>query len=310
MLTIVDNDPPPTISIADVSSVEGNSGTKTFNFTVNLSAPSGKTVTVNYATANVFLSATAGSDYAATSGTLTFSPGQTSQTIPVTVYGDTAVEPDEAFYVNLSAPTNATIARGQGVGTILNDDVTIQIGSMTVTEGNSGSKIVTFPVTLSTATIYPVTVRYTTADGTATAGSDYAATSGTLTFSPGQKSQTIAVPIYGDMVSEPDETFYVNLSAPTNAVIGVGQARCTILDDDGVPTVATPASATPSPVTGTTTTLSVLGGDNGGEANLKYTWAAATLPAGARRRRSRSTAPTPPSRPWPPSARRGPTGSP
>ena len=185
------------------------------------------------------------------------------------------------FYVNLSAPTNATIARGQSVGTILNDDVTIQIGDVTVTEGNSGSKTVTFPVTLSAATIYPVTVRYTTANGTATAGSDYAATSGTLTFSPGQKSQTIAVPVYGDMVSEPDETFYVNLSAPTNAVIGVGQGRCTILNDDGVPTVVTPASATPSPVTGTTTTLSVLGGDDGGEANLKYTWAATTLPAGA-----------------------------
>jgi len=279
VLTIADNDPPPTISIADVSSVEGNSGTKTFNFTVNLSAPSSKPITVKYATVDGS-AITWGSDYAATSGTLTFDPGQTSKTIPVTVYGDTAVESDETFYVILSAPTNATIAQGRGVGTILNDDVTIQIGDATVTEGNSGSKTVTFPVTLSTATIYPVTVRYTTVNGTATAGSDYAATSGTLTFSF-TKTNTIAVTVYGDTIPEPDETFYVILSAPTNAIIANGQGRCTILNDDGVPTVVTPASATPSPVTGTTTTLSVLGGDDGGEVNLKCTWAATTLPSGA-----------------------------
>ena len=77
-------------------------------------------MTVNYATANG--TALAGSDYTAASGTLTFAPGQTSKTVTVNVTGDTVVEPNETFVVNLSAPTGATLFDGQGLGTILNDD--------------------------------------------------------------------------------------------------------------------------------------------------------------------------------------------
>jgi hypothetical protein len=113
--------PLPALSINSITAPEGNSGTTPFVFTVTLSAPSALTVTVNFATADA--TATAGSDYMATSGTLTFTPGQTSRTITVNVNGDTAVEPTESFVVNLSAPTNATIAVAQGVGTIINDDV-------------------------------------------------------------------------------------------------------------------------------------------------------------------------------------------
>ncbi|QXW19640.1 autotransporter domain-containing protein [Comamonas aquatica] len=110
----------PTLSINDVSNSEGNSGTTTFTFTVTLSAPSAQPVTVNYATANG--TAQAGSDYVASSGTLTFSPGQITQMLSVTVYGDTDVEPDETFFVNLSDPSFATLSKPQGVGIILNDD--------------------------------------------------------------------------------------------------------------------------------------------------------------------------------------------
>jgi hypothetical protein len=77
-------------------------------------------VTVKYATANG--TALAGSDYTAASGTLTFAPGQTSQTVTVNVMGNTTVEPNETFAVNLSAASGATLFDGQGVGTILNDD--------------------------------------------------------------------------------------------------------------------------------------------------------------------------------------------
>jgi len=111
---------PPTLSISNVSANEGNAGTTPFVFTVTLSAASASTVTVNYATANG--TATSGSDHAATSGTLTFSPGITTQTITVNVNGDTTVEPNETFVVNLSVPSNATIATAQGTGTIVNDD--------------------------------------------------------------------------------------------------------------------------------------------------------------------------------------------
>jgi hypothetical protein len=106
--------------IDNVTVTEGNSGTLTASFTVTLSAVSGRTVTVNYATANV--SATAGSDYVARSGTLTFTAGTSTQTIAITVNGDTTVEGNETFVVNLSGASNATISDTQGVGTIVNND--------------------------------------------------------------------------------------------------------------------------------------------------------------------------------------------
>ena len=114
----------PSFVINDVSVTEGNSGTTTATFTVTLSAPThAVNATVAFATANG--TALAGSDYESTSGTLTFAPGVTTQTIGVTVDGDFVIEPDETFLVNLSSPVNATVADAQGVGTIVNDD-TIQ----------------------------------------------------------------------------------------------------------------------------------------------------------------------------------------
>jgi hypothetical protein len=116
------NPGPPAISINDATVAEGNvtPGGMNATFTVTLSAASGQTVTVNYATANG--TATAGSDYAAGSGTLTFTAGMTAQTFSVAVKGDVLDETNETFFVNLSAATNATIADHQGRGTINNDD--------------------------------------------------------------------------------------------------------------------------------------------------------------------------------------------
>ncbi|MFW5765807.1 MAG: glycoside hydrolase family 9 protein [Coleofasciculus sp.] len=110
----------PTLSINNVSITEGDSGTKNATFTVNLSDASTQSVSVNYATAND--TAIAGSDYTAKSGTLSFNPGQTSKTFSVPILGDTTVEGNETFKVNLSQASNATIGDSQGVGTILNDD--------------------------------------------------------------------------------------------------------------------------------------------------------------------------------------------
>ena len=125
---ILDNDPPPTITItAKVSAKEGNSGTTTFNFIVTLSAPSEKEVRVNFATANG-TATTADNDYVAKSGTLIFAAGQTSKTISVTVKGDKKKEATETFFVNLSSPTNATIAGAQGIGEILDDDTPVKGG--------------------------------------------------------------------------------------------------------------------------------------------------------------------------------------
>jgi YD repeat-containing protein len=119
-VTIADDDPVPTLTIADASVTEGNSGTSNLTFTLTLSARSGRDVQVQYATANT--SATAGVDYAAASGTLTIPAGASSATLAISVFGDGMYEPNEALVVNLSAPVNATLARAQATGTILNDD--------------------------------------------------------------------------------------------------------------------------------------------------------------------------------------------
>jgi hypothetical protein len=235
-VTIV-NDDLPALSINDMSSTEGNSGTKGFAFTVSLSTASSSTVTVSYGTADG--TATAGSDYVAQSGTLSFTAGQTSKTITITINGDTTVEPNETFVVNLSSPSGATIAGGQGQGTITNDDTpplpTLSINDVSDTEGNSGGKSLAFVVTLSAASSSAVTVNYATADGTATAGSDYVAQSGTLSFAAGQTSKAITITISGDTTVESNETFVVNLSSPSGATIADGQGQGTITNDDTAP---------------------------------------------------------------------------
>ncbi|HKB02221.1 MAG TPA: S8 family serine peptidase [Gemmataceae bacterium] len=222
----------PRLSVSDVQVTEGDSGTADAVFTITLSASSADPVSVDYTTADG--SAVAGGDYTTTSGTLTFTPGETSLTVAVPVVGDTATEPGETFFLNLSGPTNATILDGQGVGTIVdNDRPTISIGDVSATEGNNGNKSFTFTVQLSAPFSQTVTVRFATADGTASVGNkDYTARSGTLTFNPGQTSLTVAVQVRGDRRAEPDETFFVNLSNGTNATIADGQGVGTILNDD------------------------------------------------------------------------------
>ena len=236
--TITDNDQTPSLSINDLPNIaEGNSGTSTATFTVSLSAASGQTVTVTYATADG-TATTADNDYVATAGTLTFNPGDTAKTIPVTINGDTTFEPDETILVNLTSPVNATISDSQGQGTIKNDDASpnpsISIDDVTVNEGDTGTTLATFNVSLSFASAQTVTVNYATADGTAKAPSDYQSTSGTLTFNPGDLSKPISVLVNGDTINEAVcETFLVNLSSPTNAVFGDNQGQGSITDNDG-----------------------------------------------------------------------------
>jgi hypothetical protein len=226
--------PLPTLSIAGTSQPERNSGTTPHTFTVNLSGSSQYPVTVNYATANG--TAIAGSDYTASSGTLTFLPGETSNTITVNTFSDNDYEPDETLTLSLSNPTGATISTATATGTILNDDQrpTMQISSVTQIEANKNTlSIFSFIVSLSHANdTETITVNYTTANGTAIAGSDYTASSGTLTFLPGETSKAIAVNVTGDRLFEPNETFTVTLSNAINASITTATATGTITNDD------------------------------------------------------------------------------
>jgi hypothetical protein len=182
----------PSITISDVSVAEGNAGTTAAVFTVSLSPASAQPVTVAYTTADD--TASAGSDYQAASGTVTFAPGETSKTVIVRVNGDRVGEPNETFIVKLSQASNAVIRDPQALGTILDDEPRITISDVTHNEGNRGRTAFTFTVTLSSAYDAPVTVNYARADGAATvADNDYVPTAGPLTFAPGQTTLTITV---------------------------------------------------------------------------------------------------------------------
>ncbi len=249
---VLDDDPPPILSINDVSVTEGNSGTVNAVFTVNLSAPHTQTVTVKFATASG--TASLSTDYTAVTGTLSFSPGQTTKSVTVPVKGDTLFEPNETFFVNLTSPTNAPLADSQGKGTITNDDPappSLSIADVSVTEGNSGTVNAVFTVTLSAASTQTVTVKFASANGTAVSTADYVSKTGTLTFNPGVTSQTITVVVNGDTLHEAAETFLVNLTSPTNAILADGQGVGTIEDNDLTPSI-TITDVTVTEGTGTT----------------------------------------------------------
>ena len=246
--TLISNAAPPvsrpTVSVGDASAAEGDSDSTTLTFTVTLSEPAGQPVTVSYSTANGTATA-AGADYTPTVGTLTFAAGETVKTVSVAVTGDTMVELDEQFTLNLSAPVNAVIGDGVGVATIVNDDVdtapstppAVSIADLAVAEGDGEHSHFMFTVTLDKASDETVTVQYSTSDGTAIAGVDYTATTGTVTFAPGVTTQLVHVDVIGDAAAEQHETFTVTLSSPVGATLADGSATGTITDDDTVTTV-------------------------------------------------------------------------
>ncbi|MBI3417421.1 MAG: cadherin-like domain-containing protein [Verrucomicrobia bacterium] len=229
---IIDDDFLPALRINDAAIVEADTGTTNMIFTVTLSTSSGSPVTVDYATADD--TAKAGSDYVTKRGTITFAPGTLTQTILIPVIGDLLSEPTETFFINLANPVNAVIVDNQAIGTITDNDSLplLNISDVTVAEGDTGTTNAVFTVTLASTSGQDVTVKYATSDGTATAGSDYVAASGTVTIRAGTTSQTISVTVNGDRLNEPDETFFVNLSSPVGARIGDVQGAGTILNDD------------------------------------------------------------------------------
>jgi hypothetical protein len=232
--TILNDDAVPTVSLSvnDVSVTEGNSGLTPAVVTVTLSAPTAKTVKVNY----LALSGTAGAgnDFQGAANTLTFAPGQTVQTITVNVVGDTLFEGNESFSVELREPANANLTDAQGSVTIIDDESgpSLSINDITIVEGNSGKKTAVFTVSLSVKTPQQVSVSYTTTAGTATADQDYMTSFGAILFGPEQTSTTIFVDIVGDTLNESNETFFMNLSNPSGAALVKAQGQCTIIDDD------------------------------------------------------------------------------
>lgn len=225
----------PTLSIADISVTEGNGGTVTAQVTVTKSGTTNQFVQVSFEASDE-TATFSDADYHDTSGTLAFSPSETTETITVTIVSDTVDEADETFVINLFNPSNATIADGTGRVTIVDDDspVTVSIGDASVVEGDSGTQSATFTVSLSRAVSEAVGISFATSDSTATfASGDFHQTTGTIFFSPGQTARTITVQVVGDTTAENNEAFLVTLSNPTGVVIGDGTGEGTITDDDG-----------------------------------------------------------------------------
>jgi CSLREA domain-containing protein len=227
-LTILGNDTPLVLTADEVTVPEGTANAVV---TVTLSAGTSQTVTVNFATAND--TAIGGADFTAVSGTLTFPPGTTSQTINIPIINDNLDENDEDFGVVLSNPANASI-QDSGFVIITDDDPlpSVSISDVSVTEGNSGTVSAVFNLSLSAASGRDINVFFQTANGTATAGSDYVSRSSSTIVQAGQTAKTISVTVNGDITVEPDETFFLNLTFVGNGIAADSQGLGTIINDD------------------------------------------------------------------------------
>ncbi len=282
VLTIIDNDTQPTVSIANTS---GGAEPSTANvFTVTLSAQPASQVTVNYASANG--TAVAGSDYAAVSGTLTFPANTTSLTKSITVptLDDSLFEGTENFTVGLSSPSGATISGvNPATGSIADNDQQPTVSIVRTAAGAEPGTANVFTVTLSAQPTSQVTVLYASTNGTATAGVDYTAVGGTITFPANTTTltQTITVPTLDDQVFEGTENFTVGLSFPSGATIsGINPATGTIADNEIQPTISIAnAGGGAEPSTGNLFTVT-LSGRTASQVTVQYASANGSATAG------------------------------
>ncbi len=269
IITITDNDPIPTIQFTQsTQSVAEDVGTVTL--TAQLSAASGRDISVPVAYSGTATGS--GTDYTASSGTLSITAGQTTGTVTLTIVDDLIYETNETVIATMGTPVNATLdTTSVQTVTITNNDSqpSITIDDLTVGESD-GNAVVT--VHLSNPSYQSITVDWATANGSAVSATDYTAGSGTLTFTAGQTSKTITVAITGDSVHEATEAFYLNLSNATNATIADNSGVVTITDDDTAPTVNfSLASQSVSESAGTATITATLSAAGGEDATIPLT---------------------------------------
>ncbi|WP_295006694.1 Calx-beta domain-containing protein, partial [uncultured Dechloromonas sp.] len=296
--TITDNDGTPTLSIAGPDLVNEAVGTVTY--TVTLSNPSASSVSVSYSTANG--TALAGSDYTANSGILTFAPGETTKTITVAVTNDTVFEGNETYVVNLTSPSNATIATGSvsttiadygtGLGGNNDDRPTLAVNSVSHPESDPYA---VFTVSLSNASAAPTTVSLSLANGTATAPADYTTalqystnggatwTTGTsATIAAGSTSILVRVPIVNDILDEANETFTLTATRTAGTTLNASATgTATIVDNDSPPVAVIDNRTAPED---TVVTGNVLSNDTDADGNTlsvtQFVVNGVTYPAG------------------------------
>lgn len=234
----------PAISIASVSTGEADGYAE---FVVRLSAPSSSLVAVNYSTTSG--SASTYNDFEPTSGTLRFAPGVTAQTVRIAITADTIAEGNETFTFNLGNVSNATIATSSATVTIVDNDTLADtlapaILSVQAVSVNENAGTATFVLSLSKANMAAFNVAYSTVDGTATAGSDFAAASGVIGFAAGETVKLVTVSLVADPYAEASETFQLRLDALT----GAGAAAVTLQSNSATATIADVGSTSFVPV--------------------------------------------------------------
>ena len=235
VVTILDNDVMPGLSVEDVVVSEGGGRAR---LAVTLSGASAVRVGVAYGTHDG--TATAGEDYTRSIGTLVFAPGETVRSIWVPVQQDEVQEEDETFTLRLSMPEHAQLLDAEGIVMITDDPLEVSIFDGT---GAEDAEELVLPVRLNYASSRVVTVQFSVTGGTATSDVDYEATQGVVVFEPGSVEAQVRIPLKDDDIVEGDETVEVTLSDPQNAVLGQAKATGTITDDDSVPGVQVRAVA-------------------------------------------------------------------
>ena len=269
---INDDDDLPMLGVLGATAAE-SAGTVEFDLT--LSAPSGRAVTVQIRTADG--TAVQGRDYGAAAGEVRFAAGEIRRVVGVAVTDDLVDEPDlETFTLTLSSPENATLATATATGSIRDDDVPPVVSAEdTIAAETSGEMV--FSVGLNASSERAVTVDYETVDASATAGSDYLSTSGTLTFAPGETARSVAVTLLQDALEEGDEVLTLTLDDARNARLGAsgdGTIR------DGGATALRIADATAAEASGTLEFLVTASGAAGREMRVDYATRDGTATAG------------------------------
>ena len=224
---------------------------QTLTFTVTLSQPASGAISVQWTTVDG--TAAAGTDYTAASGTLNFSTGQSSNTISITIPPHSAAQTRQ-FTVQLSSPSGATLAKAPGTGNIIAGAGSLSwmsIADATVSRGSSGTTNLNFTVTLSAVATNSVSANFSTADGTALAGTDYVAASGTVNFSAGVTQQVVSVTVNGAAALVPTANFFVTLSSATKAYLLRTTATGTITNLVVTPTLTVSDATVYAPASGT-----------------------------------------------------------
>ena len=244
-ISITDNNGLPVLSMPQELAV--NEQDATVNLQVNLDQTSGQRIFVDYFTQNGSAVSGVGNDFLETSGTLIYEPGQLTALIQIPLINDNLSEADETFYLKLENPVNAFNEAAANIANI-NNQAAIRIRSngtsptfqVTLTEPvrvTEGATSVSVGVSLSETSGQPISINYSTLDGSAESGKDYIAKTGTLVFAPGEVEKVIDVALYDYDIYEGDEQFSVVFSVNANeaVVLGVSNLSITIVDNESTP---------------------------------------------------------------------------